>query len=261
MKTRWPYSAGAGQHELHVIFSNPTIPCGAMALEFTIHWDGLIFNMLYGLISPELLYYYGISDVLFFLDFESMSSLMQNQGLFYNCWVPMLTRSGRLISNSTEMSQGEFTESLLSALEQQKVVLRFSLIFEQQLKCHLDPVTKIMTDAINSLTQTVTQLKGELKTRDDTIRSLQSEVTELQTRVEDLKQHGRRDSVRIFSIPEDEPGSTDDKVLRLFNKRLKLDPPLDLDDIACHERKEEAQGTCQPTSRGQHWGRGHPYLD
>ena len=118
------------------------------------------------------------------------------------------------------MGQGEFTESLLSALEQQEVVQRFSPIFEQQLKCHLDPVTKKMTDAINSLTQTVTQLKGELKTRDESIRSLQSEVTELQTRVEDLEQHGRRDSVRIFGIPEDEPGSTDDKVLRLFNKRL-----------------------------------------
>ena len=92
----------------------------------------------------------------------------------------------------------------------------------------------------------MTQLKGELKTRDDTIHSLQSEVTELQTRVEDLEQHGHRDSVQVFGIPEDESGSTDDKVLRLFNKRLKLDPPLDLDDIAISHRvgqpKEPAAG-------------------
>ena len=59
-KARWPHSAGAGQHEFHVIFSNPTIPCGAMALELTIHWDGLIFNMLYGLKRPELLYLWNI---------------------------------------------------------------------------------------------------------------------------------------------------------------------------------------------------------
>ena len=83
--TRWPHSAGASQHELHVIFSNPTIPCGAMALEFTIHWDGLIFNMLYEQKSPELLYLWNIWCFIF-LDLESMSSLMQNHCLFYNCW-------------------------------------------------------------------------------------------------------------------------------------------------------------------------------
>ena len=130
----------------------------------------------------------------------------------------------------------EFKEQLLSALEQQDIVQWFSLIFENQLKTHLDPFTKKLTDAIQSLTQTVTQLKGEIKSRDDTIRSLQSEVTQLQTRVEDLEQHGRRDSLRFFGIPEDEPGNTDDKVLKLCNKRLKLHPPLSKDDIAVSHR-------------------------
>ena len=129
-----------------------------------------------------------------------------------------------------------FTEQLLSALEQQDVVDRFSLIFEHQLKSHLDPVTVKLTDAIHALTQTVTQLKGEIKSRDDTIRSLQCEVTELQTRVEDLEQHGRRDSLRIFRIMEDEPGNTEDKVLRLCNKRLTLNPPMALEGIAVSHR-------------------------
>ena len=130
----------------------------------------------------------------------------------------------------------EFKEQLQSALEQQDIVQRFSLIFENQLKTHLDPFTKKLTDAIQSLTQTVTQLKGEIKSRDDTIRSLQSDVIQLQTRVEDLEQHGRRDSLRFFGIPEDKPGNTDDKVLKLCNKRLKLNPPLSKDDIAVSHR-------------------------
>ena len=113
----------------------------------------------------------------------------------------MLTRSGWLLSNSSEMVT--FTEQLLSALERQDVVDLFSLIFEHQLKSHLDPVTVKLTDAIHALTQTVTQLKGEIKSRHDTIRSLQCEVTELQTRIEDLEQHGHRDSLRIFGYPEE----------------------------------------------------------
>ena len=108
----------------------------------------------------------------------------------------MLTRSSQLLSNSSEMVT--FTEQLLSALEQQDVADCFSFIFEHQLKSHLDPVTVKLTDAIHTLTQTVAQLKREIKSRDDTIPSLQCEVTELQTRVEDLEQHGRRDSLRIL---------------------------------------------------------------
>ena len=174
-------------------------------------------------------------------------------------WYPvycelMITRSGWLLSNSSEMAT--FTEQLLSALEQQDVVDRFSLIFEHQLKSHLDPVTVKLTDAIHALTQTVTQQKGKIKSRDDIICSLQCEVTELQTRVEDLEQHGHHDSLRIFGIPEDEPGSTDDKVLRLCNKRPKLNPPLALEDIAVSHRvgppkKPAATDTNDPDAKSE----------
>ena len=154
---------------------------------------------------------------------------------FWTVEQSMITRSGRLVSSSAPTID-EFKEQLLSALEQQDIVQRFFLIFENQLKTHLDPFTKKLTDAIQSLTQTVTQLKGEIKSRDNTIRTLQSEVTQLQTRVEDLEQHGRRDSLRFFGIPEDEPGNTNDKVIKLCNKRLKLSPHLSKDGIAVSHR-------------------------
>ena len=51
-----------------------------------------------------------------------------------------------------------------------------------------------------------------------------------------LKQQGRKDSVRIFGFPETGYGSADDKVLALCNKRMKLLPPLKLDEIAVAHR-------------------------
>ena len=42
--------------------------------------------------------------------------------------------------------------------------------------------------------------------------------------------------MRIFGLPETRSGSADDKVLALCNKRMKLLPPLKLDEIAVAHR-------------------------
>ena len=143
--------------------------------------------------------------------------------------MPTITRRG-----SVKMEQSK--TNLLSALEQPEVVERFGLIFEPLLKSHLDPISSKLNDTIKSLTQMVATLKEEVKNRDQTIQVLQGEVSQLHTRLDDLEQHGRRDSIRIFGLPEEAPGTTNEKVLKLVNGRMKLHPPLALEEISVSHR-------------------------
>ena len=79
-------------------------------------------------------------------------------------------------------------------------------------------------------------LRKESAEKDKKITTLQRQVRELETKMDDYEQHGRRDSVRIFGLSKDSPGSTDKKVLRRCNKRMKLSPPLRLEEISVSHR-------------------------
>ena len=52
------------------------------------------------------------------------------------------------------------------------------------------------------------------------------------TIVEDLEQHGRKDSMGFFGLPEDTGGSTDEKDLKLRNTHTTVKPHFTLDEIA-----------------------------
>ena len=82
------------------------------------------------------------------------------------------------------------------------------------------------------LDSTVEILKKESAAKDEKIATLQRQVTELEIKMDDHEQHGRRDSVRIFGLSEISSGTTDEKVLRLCNKRMKLSPPLSIEEIS-----------------------------
>ena len=142
----------------------------------------------------------------------------------------MLTR-GRLAS-----TMENFKPSFLAALEDEEIVERYKLIFEPMFKTLMLPVTSKLTDTVAMLSQSITSLKKEVEEKDSIIRDLQSSVSRLQVTVDDLEQHGRRESMRVFGLPETTPGSTDDKVLELVNNRMKLQPPLSLDEIAVSHR-------------------------
>ena len=128
------------------------------------------------------------------------------------------------------------TTQFLEALEHPDVVNRFQLMLEPMFKAHLDPLSSQLKETVKTLPQTVTTLKAEVKAKDDCIRALQDNVEELQTRVDDLEQQGRKDSVRIFGLPEVDSGTTDEKVTKLCNERMKLEPPLALEAIAVSHR-------------------------
>ena len=138
-----------------------------------------------------------------------------------------LTRA-RLQSAAME----DFGKKLLAALELQEVGERFALIFEPLLKEHLDPISSKLSSAIKTLSTKVTNLETEGKVKDVKITAMEKRITQLESTIDDLEQHGRRESMRIFGLPEDDPGTTDEKVLKLANERMELRPPLRLDEIA-----------------------------
>ena len=129
-----------------------------------------------------------------------------------------------------------FKCNFLDILEDEEAISRLHLIFEPMFKTLLSPLSSKMQETINILSETVAQLKKENEAKDAQIRDLKNEVKVMTNRIDDLEQHGRRDSMRIFGLSESTPGSTDEKVLRLCNTRMKLQPPLSLDEIAVSHR-------------------------
>ena len=122
-----------------------------------------------------------------------------------------------------------FKCNFLDILEDEEAISRLHLIFEPMSKTLLSPLSSKMQETINILSETVAQLKKENETKDVQIRDLKNEVKVMTNRIDDLEQHGRRDSMRIFGLSESTPGSTDEKVLRLCNTRMKLQPLLGWD--------------------------------
>ena len=61
-------------------------------------------------------------------------------------------------------------------------------------------------------------------------------VSDLRSHQEDLEQHSRRASVRVFGIPEKKPGSTVEKLLDICNNVMQLKPPLGIEEIEVSHR-------------------------
>ena len=129
-----------------------------------------------------------------------------------------------------------FKTQFIAALEDEEAVERIKLIFEPMFTALLSPVTDRLSQAVQVLTGTVEQLRQENQAKDVRIQELEREVGHLHMRLDDLEQHGRRDSIRIFGLSETTQGTTDDKVLRLCNGRMNLEPPLALEEIAVSHR-------------------------
>ena len=159
--------------------------------------------------------------------------------------MPMLTRGW---ANSI---MEQFKESTLATLEDQAVIDRYRLIFEPMFKSLLDPVTQKLADTVQALSQTVQVLKKEGEDKEKRIHALEGEVAQVKLAIDNHEQHGRRDSIRIFGLSEQTPGSPDETVLRLCNERIKIQPPLSLEEISFSNRvgkpKDPVDGNPAPS--------------
>ena len=98
------------------------------------------------------------------------------------------------------------------------IVEHYQVIFKPML-------TPIM-DALQRSNDLVDTLRKQLEAKNQEIVDLRSEVVSLKVMYDDLEQHGRRGSMRVFGVPEHTTGTVDDKVLSLVNQHLKVTPPL-----------------------------------
>ena len=89
---------------------------------------------------------------------------------------------------------------------------------------------------ITNLNTYVQDLKNTLELKEKRIEKLERENETLRTKMDDQEQYTRRTSVRIFGIPETTTGSSDEKVLSLCNDVMKLNPPLQLEEIEVSHR-------------------------
>ena len=128
-------------------------------------------------------------------------------------------------------SSGEdtgFTLQLVQALKDPQVASQF---------CNaMAPLLTPLQDALQQNTAQIGILRAQLAERDDTIQNLQSHVQALEIKIDDLEQHGRKGSIRVSGLPEDSPGTLEDKLLSLFNDNVKVVPLLTLNDIEVAHR-------------------------
>ena len=134
------------------------------------------------------------------------------------------------------MDMENFKTKYLEALEDPDIIARYQLIFEPIFQSLMSPITDKLQTTIDSMAQSISTLKKEAAEKDNAIKLLKSEVAQLKISVDALEQHGRKDSIRIFGLPESTPGSTDEKVVALCNGRMRLSPPLQLEEIAVSHR-------------------------
>ena len=123
--------------------------------------------------------------------------------------------------------------------------VRFKLALEEalgdpqiqaKLKATVKAANHDLLEVVASLRDEVRSLRGALADRDTTIAALQSEVQVLQDDYDALEQYGRRNGLRISGIPEQVNEDTTTAIVNLANDVLKVEPPLQCDDISISHR-------------------------
>ena len=100
----------------------------------------------------------------------------------------------------------------------------------------LKAATKELTDGFTTLQQEIRTLRNEVAQKDAVIDELRGELRHLQLQNDALEQYGRRSSLRINGIREDQEDTTQ-AVVNLVNEVFEVnDPPLQPKDIDVSNR-------------------------
>ena len=74
-------------------------------------------------------------------------------------------------------------------------------------------------------------MNNTIKKKEGTIIELEQSVKKIENKLDDHKQYRRRNSIRISGIKESENEGIGERVLNLFNNRIKLKPPVTAEQI------------------------------
>ena len=106
----------------------------------------------------------------------------------------------------------------------------------EKLKSCMASLLEPYQDALVKANSDITSLKSQVADKETTIQKMSDQISELEQKYDDLEQHGRKGSVRIFGVPENTAGNTDTKVLHVVNTMMKLTPPISIDDLEVTHR-------------------------
>lgn len=132
----------------------------------------------------------------------------------------------------------------------------FLLAFQEALRdpTILQSLATIVVSRIDDLADKVAlkldarlqSMDKQIKAKDQRIMALEKDVTELRDLVDAQEQYSRRESLRLFGIPETTGENTNALVMN-FCTKMSLDPPLNPSEISrSHRAGEKKQGVNRP---------------
>ena len=141
------------------------------------------------------------------------------------------------------MDSDHFKIVMLESLGDDAIVRKLQDIFT--------PSFNRLTEAVDQLVKTNQLLRQQLQEKDATIAQLQQRCEALENKADDMEQRTRRGSMRIQGLPETGQGQVEDKILSLCNQDLRMDPPLQLEEIEVAHRLPRPRGRADGTQRKQ----------
>ena len=142
-------------------------------------------------------------------------------------------------SGSKKGAQGRDS---VTQLDEQEAAFRLSLqeafsdpAIVEKVSNIIKTANKDLVDNVSSLRTEVTSLRAALADRDAQIAALQSDVQHLKDAHDALEQHGRRHSLRINGVSNEQEDTTQ-AVVKIANDILGVDPPLEERDISVSHR-------------------------
>ena len=100
----------------------------------------------------------------------------------------------------------------------------------------LMPVFDCLSKALEDIGHMNQHLRKRLDEKDAEIGALHKQVAAREQKIDAMEPWERKGSIRIQGLSEDTSGSVEEKVLDLFNKQMKLRPPLAMEDIKVANR-------------------------
>ena len=108
-----------------------------------------------------------------------------------------------------------------------------------KLKSCMSSLLQPFKDALVKANSEIDSLKAGVADKGRIIQKMSVDIEELERKYDDIEQHDRKGSVRIFGVPENIQGDTDSKVIYVFNEMMNMDPPISMEDLGVTHRVDK----------------------